>query len=174
MQLHNNILISGGSDGRVIIFSIIPSTSAPQLASQDSISSVHSRFSIPSPTTPPPASPQHTAPKPFSIVQRLAAHDSSVTGLQFDSRFLVTGGNDGRVRLFEFRKDAAPAEAGGGIGGKFEYVREMSDPCESVWKVAYTEHTCAIICKRAGKTLVEIWSFRPDGLQAKLGALLVA
>ncbi|EKM61638.1 uncharacterized protein PHACADRAFT_248359 [Phanerochaete carnosa HHB-10118-sp] len=178
VQLHNNILVTGGSDGRVIIFSIVPGTctsspsSPPQLTVQDSISSQFSRsFSMPSLLAPQPPSPPRTAAaaKPFSIVQRLAAHDSSVTGLQFDSRFLVTGGNDGRVRLFEFHKDAsAGAEGGaGGLGGKFEYVREMSDACESVWKVAYTEHTCAIMCKRAGKTQVEIWSFRPNGAEAK-------
>ncbi|KAL6308815.1 WD40-repeat-containing domain protein [Sparassis latifolia] len=86
----------------------------------------------------------------FSVVQRLAAHDSSVTGLQLDERFLVTSGNDGRVRLFQF-----------GAGGRCEYVRELSEPSESVWKVAYTRETCAIMCKRAGKTVMEIWSFKP-------------
>ena len=49
-----------------------------------------------------------------------------------------------------------------GLDGKFEYVRELSDPCESVWKVAYTRETCAILCKKAGKMVVEIWSFKPD------------
>ncbi|GJE89631.1 WD40 repeat-like protein [Phanerochaete sordida] len=197
VQLYNNILVTGGSDGRVIIFSIVPGPAAPAsppaLSAAESVSSQYTRaFSLPSPATPP--SPPRTAggapastgrERPFSIVQRLAAHDSSVTGLQFDARFLVTGGNDGRVRLFEFRRDAgcavghAPGAGfgggalslgagvdvggGGGLGGKFEYVREMSEPCESVWKVAYTAHTCAVMCKRAGKTQVEIWSFRPGG-----------
>ncbi|KAH9947992.1 WD40 repeat-like protein [Amylocystis lapponica] len=87
----------------------------------------------------------------FGVVQRLAAHDSSVTGLQLDERFLVTSGNDGRVRLFQFEPRT----------GKCEYVRELSEPSENVWKVVYTRETCVVTCRRAGKTMVEIWSFKP-------------
>ncbi|EIM80293.1 WD40 repeat-like protein [Stereum hirsutum FP-91666 SS1] len=85
----------------------------------------------------------------FTVRNRIAAHDSSVTALQFDADFgwLVTGGNDGRVRLFE-------VETG-------NYVREMSEVSESVWKVVFRREVCAVMCKRAGKTVVEIWSFRP-------------
>ena len=83
----------------------------------------------------------------FTALQRIAAHDSSVTALQFDRRFLVTGGNDGRVRLFETKTG--------------NYVRELTEPCESVWKVVYRKDTCAIMCKRAGKTVMEIWSYKP-------------
>lgn len=83
----------------------------------------------------------------FSALHRIAAHDSSVTSLQFDKRFLVTSGNDGRVRLFETQTG--------------DYVRELTESCESVWKVAYRNDMCAIMCKRAGKTVMEIWSFKP-------------
>lgn len=41
------------------------------------------------------------------------------------------------------------------------YVRELSEASESVWKVAYRKDTCAVMCKRAGKTVMEIWSFKP-------------
>ena len=64
------MLATGGSDGRVIIFSLKGGA--------------------------------------FNIVQRLAAHDSSVSGLQLDERFLVTSGNDGRVRLYAFEPAAEP------------------------------------------------------------------
>lgn len=115
------MLVTGGSDGRVIMFSLLAFSQGGGM----------------------------------SPVQRLPAHDSSVTGLQLDSRFLVTGGNDGRVRLFEF------AEGGAGDGtGQYEYVREMCDPSESVWKVAYTRETCVVMYKKAGKTFVEIWTFK--------------
>ena len=109
LQLSPNysILATGGSDGRVITFSL----------------------------------------STFLPVHRLAAHDSSVTALQFDKRFLVTGGNDGRVRLFET--------------GSGKYVRELSEEGEIVWKVGYAGGTCAVMGKRAGKTVMEIWSFRP-------------
>ncbi|EPS96134.1 hypothetical protein FOMPIDRAFT_1151184 [Fomitopsis schrenkii] len=92
--------------------------------------------------------------KSFATLQRLSAHDSSVTGLQLDDRFLVTSGNDGRVRLFRFDHAKGP--------GKCEYVRELTEPTESVWKVAFTRETCAVMSKRGGKTVMEIWSFRPE------------
>ncbi|KZT06966.1 WD40 repeat-like protein [Laetiporus sulphureus 93-53] len=90
----------------------------------------------------------------YAIVQRLIAHDSSVTGLQTDDRFLVTSGNDGRVRLYSYGRDT----------GRCEYLRELSEPSESVWKIAFTRETCVIMCKRAGKIVMEIWSFKPDEL----------
>ncbi|EGO22522.1 hypothetical protein SERLADRAFT_357303 [Serpula lacrymans var. lacrymans S7.9] len=83
----------------------------------------------------------------FTTLQRIAAHDSSVTSLQFDQHFLVTGGNDGRVRLFET------------LTGN--YIRDLTERCESVWKVVHKNGICAIMCKRAGKTVMEIWSFNP-------------
>ena len=109
MQLSNNTLATGGSDGRVIIFSL----------------------------------------GDMSIAKRLAAHDSSVTALQFDSHFLVTAGNDGRVRLHD-------ADNCG------RFIRELTDRADSVWKVAFRRDKCAIMCRRNGKTVMEIWSFRPS------------
>jgi F-box and WD-40 domain protein CDC4 len=127
------MLVTGGSDGRVISFSLAP-----------------------------PPDPS----RPSVFMQRLVPHDSSVTGLQFDDRFLVTGGNDGRVRLFEYKRGARGAAAVGGgedVPGSFEYVRELAEASESVWKIMYSHETCAIVCKRAGKTQLEIWSFKPKG-----------
>ncbi|TEB22103.1 WD40 repeat-like protein [Coprinellus micaceus] len=82
----------------------------------------------------------------LSIKQRIAAHDCSVTGLQHDD-FVVTSGNDGRVRLYE-------VDAG-------DYVRDLSDGAESVWKVVCGWGKCVVVCKRAGKTVVEVWSMGP-------------
>ena len=104
----------------------------------------------------------------FSVVQRLAAHDSSVSGLQLDDRFLVTSGNDGRVRLYKFdpplfeQGSGTGAGAGDGAEPQCSFVRDMCDASESVWKVAYTRETCAVLCKKAGKMVVEIWSFKPE------------
>lgn len=137
LQLTPTMLVTGGSDGRVITFTLKGTM--------------------------------------FAVVQRLAAHDSSVSGLQLDERFLVTGGNDGRVRLYEFEQPArhrgallsAGAGANGGAGAGAEepqcrYVRDLCEASESVWKVAYTRETCAILSKKAGKMVVEIWSFKPE------------
>ena len=120
LQLTPTMLATGGSDGRVITFSLKDAT--------------------------------------FAVVQRLAAHDSSVSGLQLDERFLVTSGNDGRVRLYEFELGAAPSA----FEPQCRFVRDMCEPSESVWKVAYTRETCAILSKKLGKMVVEIWSFKPD------------
>jgi len=84
----------------------------------------------------------------LSAIQRIAAHDSSVTSLQFDATLLITGGNDGRVRVFETQSG--------------NYVRDLSERCENVWKLAYKKGICAIMCKRAGKTVMEIWTFKPN------------
>ncbi|KAH9939287.1 WD40 repeat-like protein [Epithele typhae] len=142
LQLTSTMLATGGSDGRVITFSLHGGAA-------------------------------------FAVVQRLAAHDSSVSGLQLDDRFLVTSGNDGRVRLYEFEPPTAVARAPGaegavgpsglvgaaGVGGgeaQCRFVRDLCEPGESVWKVAYTRETCAIFCKKAGKMVVELWSFKPE------------
>jgi F-box and WD-40 domain protein CDC4 len=86
----------------------------------------------------------------YTVLHRTAAHDSSVTSLQFDENFLVTGGNDGRTRLYD-------TETG-------NFIRDLTDASETVWKVAYLKDTCAIMCKRAGRTIVEIWNMRPKNL----------
>ncbi|KAJ7178607.1 WD40 repeat-like protein [Mycena crocata] len=128
------ILVTGGSDGRVITFSLSTYTS----------------------------------------LHRIAAHDSSVTSLQFDARWLVTAGNDGRVRLWDITTGL--------------YVRELSQAGESVWKVCFGGASedaemglgastgdaldghdgggdvIAIMCKRGGKSVMEIWSFRPQDM----------
>ncbi|KAH8981934.1 WD40 repeat-like protein [Lactarius hatsudake] len=90
---------------------------------------------------------------------RIAAHDSSVTSLQFDGQFLVTGGNDGRVRLFDV--------------GSGAYLRDITAPSETVWKVIFRREVCAVLCRRAGKTTVEIWSFDPHEQNGEDGRVMV-
>ncbi|KAH8089861.1 WD40 repeat-like protein [Cristinia sonorae] len=136
LQLTPTVLVTGGSDGRVITFSLTHRTSSP-VPDSDAASLV----------------PPSTSQPSFSVIQKLAAHDSTVTSLQLDDRFLVTAGNDGRVRLFSFDQ----------ASGKCEYVRELSEPSESVWKVGFVRGCCAVMCKRAGKTVMELWRFRPKG-----------
>lgn len=42
-------------------------------------------------------------------------------------------------------------------------VRGLNEPGECVWKVGFVKHTYAIVCKRAGKTVIEIWSLLGSG-----------
>ncbi|MBW0534913.1 hypothetical protein O181_074628 [Austropuccinia psidii MF-1] len=103
----SNMLVTGGSDGRVVIFNL----------------------------------------ESFECVHRLCAHDNSVTCLQFDDRFVVTGGNDGRVKLWDFKTGA--------------FIRELAEPCEAVWRITLRDDKAILLCKRDGKTVMEVISFKP-------------
>ncbi|KAL1408948.1 hypothetical protein Q8F55_005762 [Vanrija albida] len=83
-----------------------------------------------------------------SCVHRLCAHDNSVTCLQFDDRFIVSGGNDGRVKLWDIQTGTL--------------IRELTRPCEAVWRVCFRDDKCAILCQRNGKTVLEVIGFRPE------------
>lgn len=101
-------LVTGGSDGRVIVFDL----------------------------------------STFDTVHRLCAHDNSVTCLQVDERFIVTGGNDGRIKLWDFRTGLL--------------VRELIEPCGAVWRVVFRDDKCVTLCRRDGKTLMDVRTFRPS------------
>lgn len=102
-------LITGGSDGRVIVFDL----------------------------------------NTFETIHRLCAHDNSVTCLQVDQRFIVTGGNDGRIKLWDFKT------------GKL--LRELLEPpCGAVWRVVFRDDKSVTLCRREGKTLMDVRTFRPS------------
>lgn len=80
-------------------------------------------------------------------IHRLAAHDNSVTSLQFDETRIVSGGSDGRVKIWNLKTGAL--------------IRELSQPAEAVWRVAFEEEKAVIMASRGGKTIMEVWSFAP-------------
>lgn len=59
--------------------------------------------------------------------------------MQFDDRFLVTGGNDGRVKLFDFKTG--------------QFIRELAEPCEAVWRITFRDDKVVIMCRRQGRTV---------------------
>ncbi|RSH89647.1 hypothetical protein EHS25_002198 [Saitozyma podzolica] len=67
---------------------------------------------------------------------RICAHDNSVTCLQQDDRWIISGGNDGRVKLFS-------VETG-------EFVRDLTRPCDAVWRVTARDDRVVILCQRGG------------------------
>ncbi|KAF9517135.1 hypothetical protein BS47DRAFT_1371519 [Hydnum rufescens UP504] len=87
----------------------------------------------------------------FRTVLRICAHDNSVTTMQVDNSYLMTGGNDGCVKLFE-------RETG-------TLVRELTERCDGVWKVVMRKDKCVIMCKRGGRTVIEVLSFGPTSNQ---------
>ncbi|GAT26603.1 F-box and WD repeat-containing protein [Aspergillus piperis CBS 112811] len=80
-------------------------------------------------------------------IHRLAAHDNSVTSLQFDSSRIVSGGSDGRVKVWSLQTG--------------QLLRELSTPAEAVWRVAFEEEKAVIMASRAGRTVMEVWTFSP-------------
>lgn len=84
----------------------------------------------------------------LSCVHRLCAHDNSVTSVQFDERFIVTGGNDGTVKLWDMRTGAL--------------VRELLDrPADAVWRVTIRDDRVVVLCRRGERTCMELRTFRP-------------
>ena len=80
-------------------------------------------------------------------IHRLAAHDNSVTSLQFDDARIVSGGSDGRVKIWDTKTGAQ--------------IRELSQPAEAVWRVAFESERCVVMASRSGRTIMEVWDFAP-------------
>lgn len=123
-----DVLVTGGSDGRVIVFSL----------------------------------------STFKTIHRLCAHDNSVTCLQFDDRFIVTGGNDGRIKLWGKPSSHAVSQPCAKLTRRpfadFKtgaFIRELAEPCEAVWRVTFRDDRCVILCRREGRTLMDVRTFRP-------------
>ena len=85
--------------------------------------------------------------KTYQPVHRLAAHDNSVTSLQFDDSRIVSGGSDGRVKIWDTKNGTL--------------IRELSQPAEAVWRVAFESERCVIMASRGGRTIMEVWDFTP-------------
>ncbi len=78
----------------------------------------------------------------FCPIHRLAAHDNSVTSLQFDDTRVVSGGSDGRVKVWDL-KDG-------------RLVRELIAQGEAVWRVAFEDEKCVAMALRNNRTIMEV------------------
>ncbi|KAJ8090270.1 hypothetical protein PM082_018866 [Marasmius tenuissimus] len=109
------ILVTGGSDGRVITYTLPhPSLRCCQETSSALLntSPIKHRYISHDANTASSPMPLDSEPQ-YGIQHRLMAHDSSVTALQFDDHWLVTGGNDGRVKLWDVKTGRFVRELGG-------------------------------------------------------------
>jgi hypothetical protein len=77
-------------------------------------------------------------------IHRLAAHDNSVTSLQFDDTRVVSGGSDGRVKVWDLKTG--------------QLVRELTAPADAVWRVAFEEEKCVVMASRSNRTIMEVSS----------------
>lgn len=75
-------------------------------------------------------------------IHRLAAHDNSVTSLQFDDNRVVSGGSDGRVKIWDLKTG--------------QLVRELLAQGEAVWRVAFEDEKCVALAQRQGRTVMEV------------------
>jgi WD40 repeat protein len=75
-------------------------------------------------------------------IHRLAAHDNSVTSLQFDDTRVVSGGSDGRVKIWDLKTG--------------HLVRELISQGDAVWRVAFEEEKCVALALRNGRTVMEV------------------
>ncbi|KAI8338947.1 WD40-repeat-containing domain protein [Chlamydoabsidia padenii] len=89
----------------------------------------------------------------FECLERISAHDNSITGLQCNDRWILSCGSDGRVKLFD-RKQS-------------RLIRTLSHPAKTVWKIQFNESKAVLLMSRiftpnidnAAKTVLEIHNF---------------
>lgn len=90
----------------------------------------------------------------FAPIHRLAAHDNSVTSLQFDDTRVVSGGSDGRVKVWDLKTG--------------HLVRELIAHGEAVWRVAFEDEKCVAMALRNNRTIMEVGKPQPEFLQQLL------
>jgi F-box and WD-40 domain protein CDC4 len=91
--------------------------------------------------------------KEMCPIHRLAAHDNSVTSLQFDDTRVVSGGSDGRVKIWDLKTG--------------HLVRELIAQGEAVWRVAFEDEKCVALALRHGRTVMEVSRYWTRAIHAQ-------
>ncbi|CAO1621629.1 unnamed protein product [Parajaminaea phylloscopi] len=163
LQLTKNMLISGGSDGRIIAYYLDLDSNHTRSIISDASSRASGRSNAAGATDVPRGRGQastgsagaHSTPAArgsFTLLYAICAHDNSVSCLQFDEHFILTGGNDGSVRLWNL------------YDGSF--VRELVKPTAGIWKVAFRDDKVVWVAKQEDDSLsMSVIDFKPtDGV----------
>ena len=83
-------------------------------------------------------------------VYTLNGHDSAVTCLQFDDTKLLSGSDDGTLKLWDLRT------------GKF--IRNLVEKVEVVWRLQFNETKLVAAIQRQAATNVDVFDFNPSSL----------
>lgn len=68
----------------------------------------------------------------------------------------MSGGSDGRVKVWDTKTG--------------HLVRELSQPAEAVWRVAFESEVAVVMASRGGRTIMEVWNFEPPAEEWELSA----
>lgn len=85
----------------------------------------------------------------YKTVHRLAAHDNSVTSLQFSDMRIISGGSDGRVKVWDMKTGLL--------------IRELGDPADAVWRIVFEEEKAVVVAGRNHKTVMEVSVHKSTG-----------
>lgn len=78
-----------------------------------------------------------------------------MTSLQFDDSRIVSGGSDGRVKVWDLQRG--------------QLVRELGQPAEAVWRVVFEEEKAVVLASRNARTVMEVWNFSPPSDEERAG-----
>ncbi|GAA6001079.1 F-box/WD repeat-containing protein [Rhodotorula paludigena] len=82
----------------------------------------------------------------YEALHRIKAHNHSVTSLQFDERFIVTGGNDGRFKLWDLRSGA--------------FIRDLAEPCDTIWRALVRDDKIVSLSRREDRIFMDVKTFK--------------
>ncbi|KAJ9480876.1 hypothetical protein VN97_g12646 [Penicillium thymicola] len=78
----------------------------------------------------------------MALIYRLAAHDNSVTSLQFDNNRILSGGSDGRMKVWNLQTG--------------QLLRELYSQEDAVWRVAFENEKAVIVASQSGRAVMEV------------------
>lgn len=73
--------------------------------------------------------------------------------MQFDDRFVISGGLDGRVKLWDIQTGT--------------FIRELTQPCTTVWRIGFRDDRVIILAQRGTRTVLEVLTFRPGEVMGR-------
>lgn len=143
LQLTPSYLTSAGSDGRIIVYSLLPNSTSNSKNEYAPIQKINAHE---------------------GSVTSLQIHEGEGRG----RGWAVSGGHDGVVRVFELTNGDATECRSGSSSESFKWARDLGEVprMDSVWKVVFRGsgmgQVIAVMGSRGGRTCVEVWKMGAD------------